>query len=167
MNRIPNLSFSISATTRSPRPNEQRGVDYYFLNKEDFERGKDRDEFLEWEEVYEGVRYGTLRSEVERIWDAGHHVVFDVDVKGGVNIKRKLGDQALSIFIKVNSPDVLRQRLLLRNTETSETLDKRVQKSFQEMAFEGQFEQVVINDNFETAVDQTEVLVRNFIGADS
>ncbi|MEM8894586.1 MAG: guanylate kinase, partial [Bacteroidota bacterium] len=122
---FPNLGFSISASTRDKRGRtEENGKDYYFLNPEEFKAKIDNDEFIEWEEVYEGNYYGTLKSEIQRIWDGGNHVIFDVDVKGGINLKNYFGDDALAIFVKVPDIEVLQQRLKDRNTETDDSLSR-------------------------------------------
>lgn len=157
------LDFSISATTRSPREGEQHGKDYYFLDTEDFREKIDSGQFLEWEEVYKGTFYGTLRSELERIWKIGKHVVFDVDVEGGLNLKNALGDRALSIFVKAQDLEVLRKRLQERGSETEESLDRRVQKAKIEMSYEDRYDFVLINDDLETAKIQAENKVITFI----
>lgn len=157
------LDFSISATTRSPREGEQHGKDYYFLKSEDFREKIDSGQFLEWEEVYQGTYYGTLRSELERIWKIGKHVVFDVDVEGGLNLKNALGDRALSIFVKARDLEVLRKRLQKRGSETEESLDRRVQKAKIEMSYEDRYDFVLINDDLETAKKQAENKVITFI----
>ena len=163
MKRVPNLQFSVSATTRPPRHYEKDGFDYHFLTKEAFQECIEDNQLIEWEEVYEGTYYGTLKSEVNRVWESGNHVVFDVDVVGGVNIKKQLGDKATSIFVKVSSPEILRERLMKRETETEKTLENRVKKSFEEMKFESQFDQSVLNEDLGIAVDQTEKIVNDFL----
>lgn len=159
----PELDFSISATTRSPRETEKDGKDYYFLSKEDFQRRIDNHEFLEWEEVYQGTFYGTLRSEVRRIWEEGKHVVFDVDVEGGVNLKKALGERAFAIFVKVTDLEVLRNRLRSRGSETEESLDRRVQKAELEMNYEGHFDFSLLNDDLDRSKKQAEEKVSSFI----
>lgn len=163
MSVIPDLDFSISATTRSPREGEQHGEDYYFLEQEDFRKKIDSDQFLEWEEVYAGTYYGTLKSELERIWTANRHVVFDVDVEGGLNLKQALGDRALSIFVKVRNLEVLRNRLKDRGSESDESLDRRVQKAEIEMSYEDRYDYVLINDDLAEAKKLAESEVNTFI----
>ena len=163
LDRISSLRFSVSATTRSKRPTEIDGRDYYFLSVDDFKARRESGDLLEWEEVYADTFYGTLKSEVERIWKEGNHVIFDVDVKGGVRLKKILGEKALSVFVKVPSTDVLKQRLLNRKTESEETLNMRVDKALIEMQEEKNFDQVVINDVLDVAIDQSERLVKEFI----
>lgn len=163
LDRIPSLRFSISATTRSKRPTEINGRDYYFLSVEDFHSKQDSGELLEWEEVYNGTFYGTLKSEVERIWEDGNHVIFDVDVKGGKKLKKIFGEKALSIFVKVKNDAVLRERLQMRNTEDDETLNMRVSKAAEEMKEEIHFDKVVLNENLDVAINEAESLVKNFI----
>jgi len=163
LDRIPSLRFSISATTRNKRPTEIHGRDYYFLSIDEFVAKKQAGDLLEWEEVYEDTFYGTLNSEIDRIWSDGNHVIFDVDVKGGKKLKKILGDKALSIFVKVKGEDVLRERLTLRNTEDDETLNQRVNKSAQEMNEEVYFDQVVLNEELDVAIQEAEAMVKNFI----
>ena len=163
MSQMPSLDFSISATTRSPRKGEIHGKDYYFLESEDFRDKIDAGKFLEWEEVYEGTYYGTLRSELQRIWSEGKHVVFDVDVEGGVNLKKALGDAAFSVFVKVRDLDVLRDRLTKRGTETEESLNRRVHKAEIEMGYQDQFDYVLINEDLDQAKAQVEKSVADFI----
>jgi guanylate kinase len=161
--RIP-LEFSISATSRLPRNNEKDGVDYYFLTPEEFRYKIANNEFLEWEEVYENQYYGTLISEVEKIRNRGYNVVFDVDVVGGLNIKRKYSDEALSIFISPPSFAALKERLELRGTETPESLLKRLSKVKFEMDFASQFDLIIINDILENAVFETILSINKFLG---
>jgi len=151
MNSELNPAFSVSATSRKPRHNEQHGVDYYFLEHEEFMCKVDNNEFIEWEEVYEGLCYGTLKSEVERLTGEGRNVIFDVDVIGGLNIKKLYGNQALSLFIKPPSVEELKRRLTLRNTDTAETIEKRIAKAEYELTFANQFDAVVVNDELEKA----------------
>lgn len=158
-----NLSFSISATSRSPRGNEQDGVDYYFLDKDTFRERIDKGDFLEWEEVYSGVYYGTLKSEVERIFNSGSNVIFDVDVVGGVNIKKYYGDKALSVFIKAPSVEELRKRLEGRGTDSAETIAKRIAKAEQELEYAPLFDKIIVNDDLTKACLETEDLVRDFL----
>lgn len=158
-----NLEFSVSATCRAPRPNELHGRDYYFLTLEEFKTRVAAGDFLEWEEVYNGICYGTLKSEVDRICDAGKNVIFDVDVVGGLNIKKQFGEQALAIFVQPPSVNELRTRLKNRSTETEEKIAMRIAKAEHELSFAPQFDVVVVNDTLENAVIEAEKLVRNFI----
>ena len=163
MEHLPKLEFSISACSRLPRQGEVDGKDYYFLTEDDFKRKIAEDAFLEWEEVYVGKFYGTLKSEVQRIWDKGHFVIFDVDVVGGCNLKEQFKNQALSIFIKPPDIEVLRQRLLLRKTETPEAIDVRVSRAEFELSFADKYDIVILNDCIETAVEQTRNAVMKFL----
>lgn len=162
---FPQLEFSISATSRAPRGQERDGVDYYFVTAEQFHANIEADAFVEWEEVYGGTMYGTLRAEVERIWDNGHTIIFDVDVKGGVNLKSIFGDRALSIFIMPPSVCELRKRLTLRGTDSPEAIEKRVAKAEEEMMYAPQFDLIVVNDVLDTAVAEVEQAIRKFIGS--
>lgn len=163
LKRFPQLEFSISATSRAPRGEEINGKEYYFLSKDEFMQKVKENAFFEWEEVYSGSYYGTLQSEMERIWKKGNTVVFDIDVNGGLNIKRKLGSRACSIFIMPPSIEELRRRLTLRNTDTPEAIEKRIAKAEQEIACHDKFDIVIVNDDLETACKQAEQVVRNFI----
>jgi len=157
------LSFSISATTRSPRGYEKPNKDYYFISAEEFRKKIAENEFIGYEQVYDGLYYGTLRSEVERLWSQGQVVVFDVDVKGGVALKQKFGEAALAVFVKPPSIKELRKRLLSRKTETDETLKERVEKAEIEMEFAPFFDEVVINDSLSEALDFSEQIIEEFI----
>ena len=157
------LEFSISATCRAPRGEEQNGREYFFFTQVEFKQRVENNEFLEWEEVYPGCCYGTLKSEVERIWAKGNTVVFDVDVVGGVNIKKIFGEQALSIFIQAPSVQELRERLIGRGTDTLEKIEQRVAKAEYEMTFAPQFDTIVINDKVEDAYADAERVIREFI----
>ena len=157
------LEFSVSATNRAPRGREENGVDYYFLSTEEFKAKIDADEFLEWEEVYEGRYYGTLRSEVDRIWSEGKQVIFDIDVEGGLNLKKQFGERALSVFIKAPSLDVLKERLMARNTEDQENLNMRLDKAKSEMAYAKYFDLVIVNDDLKIAQEQAYQKVMDFI----
>ena len=160
----PELEFSISATSRAPRGQEQHGVEYYFFSADEFRQMIAEDKFVEYEEVYAGSFYGTLRSEVERIWAKGHAIVFDIDVQGGVNLKRIFGDQALSVFIQAPSVEVLRERLVGRGTDTPEAIEKRVAKAASEMEFAaGKFDYTLINDDLQTALAEAENIVDGFL----
>lgn len=158
-----NLEFSISATTRQPRGEERHGVDYYFLTEEDFRTRIAGGEFLEFEEVYPGRFYGTLRSEIDRITDQGNNIVLDIDVAGAVNVKRMFGEEAVSIFIMPPSVEALRERLVGRGTDSPEAINDRVGKAEQEIAYAPQFDHCVVNDILETAVDDVDAIIRNFI----
>jgi guanylate kinase len=157
--------FSISACTRKMRAGEEHGKDYYFLSIEEFQKKIVANEFLEYEEVYGGNFYGTLKSEVERIWALGKVVLFDVDVVGGLNIKHYFGEQALAIFVKPPSIDALEKRLRYRSTETEETLTMRVSKAVSELSFENKFEKVIMNDDLNKALTEAEFLVQTFINS--
>lgn len=157
------LSFSVSATSRLPRGTEQHGKEYYFLTTEEFRERIADGEFLEYEEVYPGKYYGTLKSEVERLRNDGRHVMFDVDVVGGLNIKRFYGNDALSIFIKPPSVDVLHERLVHRGTDAPEVITTRIAKAVQELSYAPKFDRIVVNDNLERAQSEVLRLVREFI----
>ena len=158
-----NLAFSISCTSRSPRGTEQNGVEYFFLTPEEFRERIDNDEFLEYEEVYEGRFYGTLKAQVERQLEAGQNVVFDVDVKGGVNIKKFYGDEAMSIFIQPPSIAELRKRLEGRGTDAPEVIDQRIARAEFELTFANQFDKIVVNDDLAQAEQDALKLVKDFI----
>ena len=158
------LYFSISCTSRAPRGTEQNGVEYFFLTPEEFKEKIQNDEFLEYEEVYENRFYGTLKQQVENQREAGQNVVFDVDVKGGVNIKKFYGDDALSLFIQPPSVEELRRRLEGRGTDTPEAIAERLAKAAYEMTFASQFDHVIVNDDLETAKQETLQVVKAFLG---
>ena len=157
------LYFSVSATSRPPRGSEQHGVEYFFLTPEEFRQRIANDEFLEYEEVYHDRFYGTLKEQVERQLEAGQNVVFDVDVKGGVNIKRYYGERAMSLFIQPPSVEELRRRLVARATDTPEAIEDRLAKAAYELTFAGQFDHIVVNDDLATAEAQTLSLVEHFL----
>ena len=157
------MEFSISATSRAPRGTEKHGVDYYYLTPEEFRQKVDNQEFLECEEVYQNCYYGTLRSEVERITAQGKNIVFDVDVVGGLNIKKEFGDQALALFIAPPSIDELHKRLVSRGTDSAEMIEKRIGKAEFEMSFAPKFDIVVVNDNLELAKAEAERSIRDFL----
>ena len=160
----PELEFSISATSRAPRGQEKHGVEYYFYSADEFRSMITEDKFVEYEEVYAGSFYGTLRSEVERIWAKGHAIVFDIDVQGGVNLKRIFGEQALSVFIQAPSVDILRERLIGRGTDTEEAIERRVAKAASEMEFAaGKFDYVLVNDDLATAKAEAEKVIAGFL----
>ena len=158
-----NLHFSISATSRAPRGEEQDGVEYHFLTVEDFRQKIAQDAFIEYEEVYEGKYYGTLKSEVEKQLEKGENVVFDVDVKGGCNIKQHFGERAISIFIQPPSIEELRRRLVNRGTETLEQIEDRLERASLELSFADKFDRVIINDQLEVAQQETLTVVRDFL----
>lgn len=158
-----NLNFSVSATSRKPRPGEENGKNYYFLTREEFQKKINNDEFLEWEEVYKGICYGTLKSEVDKIRESGKNVIMDVDVVGGVNIKKIYGKEALSIFVKPPSLTALKERLQKRSTETPAKIKMRIDKAAEELLFAGKFDAVIINDNLQIALNEAEKLVSDFI----
>ena len=160
----PELEFSISATSRAPRGQEQHGVEYYFYTADEFRQMISEDKFVEYEEVYPGSFYGTLRSEVERIWAKGNAIVFDIDVQGGVNLKRIFGEQAFSVFIQAPSVETLRQRLVGRGTDSEEAIEKRVAKAASEMEFAaGKFDYVLVNDDLQTALTEAEGIIADFM----
>lgn len=160
----PELEFSISATSRAPRGQEQHGVEYYFFSAEEFRRMISEDKFVEYEEVYEGSFYGTLKSEVERIWAKGNTIIFDIDVQGGVNLKRIFGEKAFSIFIQAPSIEILRDRLIKRGTDTEEAIERRIAKAASEMEFAaGKFDYTLINDDLQTALKEAEYIVSEFL----
>lgn len=157
------LGFSISASTRDRRGRkEQNGTDYYFLTPDEFKTKIDKEEFIEWEEVYEGNYYGTLKSEIQRIWDEGKNVIFDVDVKGGLNLKRYFKEKALSIFVKVPSIEILEQRLRDRGTESHASLSQRLFKAKFEMTFQNKFDVVLINEDLEKSLSEAQRLYDEF-----
>ena len=157
------IEFSVSATNRKPRGREENGVDYYFLSSEEFKSKINSKAFLEWEEVYPDRYYGTLNAEVDRIWANGMQVVFDIDVEGGLNLKKQFGERALSVFIKAPSLDVLKERLMARNTEDQENLNMRLDKAQSEMAYAKYFDLVIVNDDLEMAQEQAYQKVMDFI----
>lgn len=163
LQEFPELEFSVSATTRAPRGTEKDGVDYYFLSPDAFRQRINEEKFVEWEEVYSGNFYGTLKSEVDRIWGAQRHVVFDVDVKGGINLKKYFGELALSIFIMPPSIDVLEKRLRRRGTETEAAIHTRVGKAFAELDFYREFDAIVINDVLDKTKVDVHTLVSGFL----
>lgn len=160
----PEFEFSVSATSRAPRGSEKDGVEYYFLSPERFRELIGEDAFVEWEEVYHDKFYGTLKKEVERIWAKGHVIIFDVDVKGGVSLKKYFGDKAMSFLIKAPSVDVLHKRLIGRGTDTREAIAERVAKAASELEFaEGKFDYVLVNDDLATALKEAEEAVDAFL----
>lgn len=161
----PEMEFSVSATSRAPRGTEQDGVEYLFYTADIFRKLIEAGKFVEYEEVYADKFYGTLKSEVARIWAKGHVIIFDVDVKGGVNLKKYFGDKALSIFIQAPSVDVLRQRLVGRGTDTPEAIEARVAKAAEEMTYAPQFDRILVNDDLQTALREAEEMVSTFLAA--
>lgn len=157
------LSFSISATTREPRRGEIDGVNYYFLTEDDFKKAIKNDELVEYEEVYPGRYYGTLKKEIERICSLGRNVILDIDVKGGINVKKIYGESALSIFIMPPSIDILRQRLFSRGTESIEAINERVGKAEFEISFANDFDYQIVNDQLNVAIEKTEQIIKNFV----
>ena len=160
------LEFSISACSRDKRDGEKDGKDYYFLSPDEFRRRIEQGDFLEWEEVYPGSYYGTLRSEVDRIWQAGNHVVFDVDVVGGVNIKKQYPENSLALFIMPPDLETLKKRLMKRGTETEESLQKRVGKAEEELTFADKFDRIIVNDELDKACRETLEAVKAFLEED-
>ena len=164
LQHLPQLAFSVSAATRDKRANEKDGVDYYFMSPDDFKKKIEADEFVEWEMVYEGKYYGTLKSELQRIWNENKHVIFDVDVVGGLHIKEKYPTETLAIFIK--PPDILTlaQRLQNRNTEDEKSLQERMDKAEHEISHAPHFDVTILNDNLEITLAEAEILVKEFLG---
>lgn len=163
LEKFPQLEFSISATSRAPRGSEQNGIDYHFLTADVFKQKIAANEFVEWEEVYADNYYGTLKSEVQRIWAKGNVILFDVDVKGGLNIKRIYGSDALAVFVMPPSVEVLRQRLQTRSTDSPEAIERRVRKAEEEITYASGFDVVVLNDNLSDALQKAEKVIGNFI----
>lgn len=166
LERFPRLAFSISATTRAPRGAEQDGIEYHFLSLAKFEGLIYQNEFIEYEQVYEGVYYGTLKSELKRIWDLGKVPVLDIDVKGAIRVQQELGEKCMSIFIMPPSVDVLKERLLNRQTETPESIQIRIDKAEYEISFSNQFNAIVKNEILATACNETANLLIEFLGPD-
>ncbi len=166
LKRFPQFEFSISATSRQPRGEEQDGVDYYFLTPEAFRQKVREEAFVEWEEVYASTSYGTLKSEIDRIWSKGHVILFDVDVMGGINLKRIFGQDACSIFIMPPSIEELRRRLTGRGTDAPEVIEKRIGKAEFELSKSPEFDHTVINDELSAAVEETSALITRFLKND-
>jgi guanylate kinase len=158
-----NLAFSVSATTRPPRENEKDGVDYFFLSVSEFRKKIEKNEFVEWEEVYQDLLYGTLKSELERIWAKGLHVLFDVDVKGGINLKKKFGINSIALFIMPPSVEELENRLNKRGTDRPEKIRMRVEKAREEIDLANQFDTVIINHHLDIAKEETLKIVSSFL----
>jgi guanylate kinase len=163
LTKIPNLEFSISATTRQPRGDEKDGKDYYFISKEEFLHKIAKKHFVEFEEVYSGTFYGTLREEIERIWAKGKTVIFDIDVEGGLHLKRKYAEAALAIFVQPPSLEVLKERLTGRGTDSAEKLQERFAKAEKELNYAPQFDIILKNHDLQTACVEAELLVTNFL----
>ena len=164
LDKYPALSFSISATTRKPRGKEQDGVDYYFLSLEDFNEKINTQAFIEWEMVYEGKYYGTLKSELDRIWSQGKTPMLDIDIKGAIHVQQQFTGNSLSIFIEPPSIDELRKRLEGRGTESAETIQTRIDKAAYEISFKHHFNQVIVNDDLSIACAETETYIKEFLG---
>lgn len=158
-----NLDFSISATSRDKRGQEIDGKDYHFISLQEFKNHIDQDDFVEWEEVYSNNFYGTLKSEVERIWAEGKHAIFDIDVVGGLRVKRKFPEQTLAVFVKTPSIEEMEKRLRARKTDTEEKIQERVAKAEREIKFAPDFDVILVNDNLETAKKEAVSIVKNFI----
>ena len=163
LNKYPELEFSVSATSRAPRGTEKHGEAYYFLSTEEFQQKIKEDAFVEYEEVYEGCYYGTLKSEIERIEMKGNHVVFDVDVVGGCNLKSIFADNALAVFIAPPNVETLRKRLEGRATDSPEMIEQRVGKAEYELTFAPKFDRILVNDNLETALREADEIIKNFL----
>lgn len=165
LEKFPQIEFSVSATSRAPRGAEVDGKDYYFFTADQFEQKIANNEFVEYEEVYAGTYYGTLRSEIQRLWDKGAVIAFDVDVKGGVNIKRLFGENALSVFVMPPSVKVLEERLRTRGTDSPESIAKRLAKAEEEIKYSSKFDKVLINDDLQRAFEEAERIVGEFISS--
>ena len=163
LKRFPQFEFSISATSRQPRGQEQNGVDYHFMSNDEFKERVARGEFVEWEEVYAGTCYGTLKSEMERIWAKGNVIIFDVDVMGGINLKKLFGEDACSMFIMPPSVEELERRLRGRGTDTEEVIQKRIAKAEFELSKAPEFDHIVVNDVLDVAVEEATAIISNFL----
>ncbi len=163
LKRFPQFEFSISATSRQPRGQEQNGVDYHFMSNEEFKERVARGEFVEWEEVYAGTCYGTLKSEMERIWAKGNVIIFDVDVMGGINLKKLFGEDACSMFIMPPSVEELERRLRGRGTDSEEVIQKRIAKAEFELSKAPEFDHIVVNDVLDVAVEEATAIISNFL----
>ena len=164
IDKYPQLAFSVSATTREPRENERQGLDYYFMEMDLFKQKIQQGEFVEWEMVYEGKYYGTLKSELERIWKNNQTPVLDIDVKGAIHVQQQYNSQCLSLFIEPPSIEVLRSRLESRGTETKEALQDRINKAYYELSFKHHFDRIIINGDLKNACTQAERVIRDFLG---
>ena len=163
MKKFPSLAFSVSATTRPPRKSEKEGVDYYFISEKEFKEKIHDKDFLEWEMVYEGKYYGTLKSDIERIWKENKIPVLDIDVQGAIHVQQQYPVNTIAIFVQAPSTDELKRRLQSRGSETEETLQARLDKSSYEMTFKNHFENIIINENFEKACKETEKIIDDFL----
>lgn len=163
LNSVPGLAFSVSATTRKQRPEEADGRDYFFMPENEFKERIERGEFMEWEEVYHGSFYGTLKSEIEKIWRAGKAALFDVDVKGALELKKKFPENTLTILIKPPSFEILMHRLHSRATEPPEKIEERIRKAQYELQFENSFDVAIVNDDLQKAFHESEAAVRKFL----
>jgi len=163
MKRFPSLAFSVSATTRPPRDNEKDGKDYYFISEKEFREKIHNKEFLEWEMVYEGKYYGTLKSDISRIWKENKVPVLDIDVQGAIHVQQQYPVNTISIFVQAPSVEELKRRLKLRGSETDKSLQARLNKSTYEMTFKNHFENIIINENFATACKEVEKIVEDFL----
>ena len=163
LNKYPQLAFSVSATTRTQRKHEENGVDYYFISADDFKQKIQHNEFVEWEMVYQGKYYGTLKTELHRIWNNNQIPVLDIDVKGAIHVQQKLVFNCLSVFIEPPSIEILKKRLESRGTETAETLQDRINKASYEISFKDNFDNVIVNDDLDKACRETQVIVQNFL----
>jgi len=159
------LKFSVSATTRSPRDGEKNGVHYHYLTREEFDHQIEMEDFLEWEEFYGGIRYGTLRSEVDKKLNSGYFILLDVEIKGAINVKNIYGVECLGIFIQPPSFEVLKQRLMDRGTETDNSLELRLERAKEELTYADQFDRIIINDNLDTAYEQVKKAVTEFMNS--
>lgn len=164
LNKLSFLNFSISAATRKPRANEKNGIDYYFLSEEEFKNKINENAFVEWEMVYEGNYYGTLKQEIERIWSEGKTPLLDIDVKGALHVKQQFVNNSLSIFVEPPSVEELKKRLQSRGTETAETLATRVNKAEYEISFKHQFNKIIVNDKLHHACEEAEKAIKEFLG---
>ncbi len=163
LKEIDSLAFSVSATSRPKRDHEIDGEHYYFLNPAEFRKRIENGDFLEWEEVYTGQYYGTLKSEIQRLWNEGKHIIFDIDVKGAANIKQNYPEGSLAVFVKPPSADILFERLQNRGTETPESYRKRVKRATLELTYEDKFDAVLLNDDLEKALVEAEKIVNDFL----
>jgi guanylate kinase len=164
LKKYPQLSFSVSAATRQPRSDEKNGVDYYFIKTDEFQEKINDNAFVEWEMVYEGKYYGTLKSELERIWNENKTPVLDIDVKGAIHVQQQFQDNSLAIFIDPPSLDVLKKRLESRKTETLESMQTRLNKATYEISFKHQFNKIIVNDDLQKACEETENVIKEFLG---
>ncbi len=163
--KMPQLAFSISATSRPPRGAEKNGTDYFFLSADEFAKKAKAGEFLEWEEVYKGTAYGTLRSEVERLWAEDKHVIFDIDVVGGLNLKKHFGNKALAVYVKVSNNETLEKRLRGRGTDSEEKIQQRLAKAKEEQKLAPQFDHILVNDDLERAQQEAVEKVQQFLNS--